>query len=78
MPSKPFYRKVNPADAPIMILSLTSASMSQGQLYDAASTVVSQKLSQLKGVGEIEVGGWWCGAGVHGLSPRMFLMFWER
>ena len=50
MPSKPFYRKVNPADAPIMILSLTSASMSQGQLYDAASTVVSQKLSQLKGV----------------------------
>jgi len=57
MPSKPFYRKVNPADAPIMILSLTSASMSQGQLYDAASTVVSQKLSQLKGVGEIEVGG---------------------
>ena len=57
MPSKPFYRKVNPADAPIMILSLSSASMSQGQLYDAASTVVAQKLSQLKGVGEIEVGG---------------------
>ena len=57
MPSKPFYRKVNPADAPIMILSLSSASMTQGQLYDAASTVVSQKLSQLKGVGEIEVGG---------------------
>jgi multidrug efflux pump len=57
MPNKPSYRKVNPADAPIMILSLTSASMTQGQLYDAASTVVAQKLSQLKGVGEVEIGG---------------------
>ncbi|MSP85942.1 MAG: multidrug transporter subunit MdtC [Methylotenera sp.] len=57
MPSKPAYRKVNPGDAPIMILSLTSASMTQGQLYDAASTVIAQKLSQLKGVGDVEIGG---------------------
>src|ERR1700760_3595220 len=44
--SNPTYRKVNPADAPVMILALTSATMSQGQLYDAASTVLQQKLSQ--------------------------------
>lgn len=53
----PSYRKVNPADAPIMILGLTSVSMTQGQMYDAASTIIAQKLSQLKGVGEVEIGG---------------------
>ncbi|NCP39355.1 MAG: MMPL family transporter [Rhodoferax sp.] len=57
MPASPNYWKVNPADAPIMILSLTSDTLTQGQLYDAASTVVSQKLAHLKGVGEIEIGG---------------------
>ena len=46
LPSNPAYRKVNPADAPIMILSLTSDSMSRGQMYDAASTILAQKLSQ--------------------------------
>lgn len=55
--SSPSYRKVNPSDAPIMILSLTSKTMTQGQIYDAASTIVSQKLSQLTGVGEVEIGG---------------------
>src|SRR5499427_5179211 len=55
--SNPTYRKVNPADAPILILALTSDTLRQGDLYDAASTVVSQKLSQVDGVGEVTVGG---------------------
>jgi multidrug efflux pump len=49
LPSNPTYRKVNPADAPIMILSLTSATMSRPQMYDAASTILAQKISQLDG-----------------------------
>ena len=53
----PSYRKVNPADAPIMILGLTSDTMTQGQMYDAVSTVIAQKLSQVRGVGEVEIGG---------------------
>jgi multidrug efflux pump len=53
----PSYRKVNPADAPIMILALTSETMTQGQMYDAASTIIAQKLSQLEGVGQVTVGG---------------------
>src|SRR5713226_3305975 len=57
LPSNPTYRKVNPADAPIMILALTSDSMTQGQIYDAASTILAQKLSQLAGVGQVQVGG---------------------
>ena len=57
LPSNPTYRKVNPADAPIMILTLTSETMTQGQMYDAASTIVAQKLSQIAGVGQVSVGG---------------------
>ncbi len=57
LPSNPSYRKVNPSDAPIMILSLTSDTLTQGQMYDAASTIVAQKLSQLGGVGQVTVGG---------------------
>src|SRR3974390_3529205 len=57
LPSNPTYRKVNPADAPIMILALTSATMTQGQMYDAASTILAQKLSQVSGVGQVSVGG---------------------
>jgi len=57
LPSNPTYRKVNPADAPIMILSMTSETMTQGQMYDAASTILAQKLSQVKGVGQVTVGG---------------------
>lgn len=53
----PTYRKVNPADAPILILSLTSDSATRGQLYDAASTVLQQKLLQTSGVGDVTVGG---------------------
>ncbi len=55
--SNPTYRKVNPADAPIMILALTSDTMTRGDLYDAASTVLAQKLSQVDGIGEVVVSG---------------------
>jgi multidrug efflux pump len=55
--SNPTYRKVNPADAPILILALTSDTLRQAELYDAASTVLSQKLSQVEGIGEVTVGG---------------------
>ena len=57
LPSNPTYRKVNPADAPIMILALTSDTLTQGQMYDAASTVLAQKLSQVQGIGQVSVGG---------------------
>ena len=57
LPNNPTYRKVNPADSPIMILGLTSDTMTQGQMYDAASTIVAQKVSQVMGVGQVTVGG---------------------
>ncbi|ALU88581.1 efflux RND transporter permease subunit [Herbaspirillum rubrisubalbicans] len=57
MPSNPTYRKVNPADAPILILAMTSDTMTQGQMYDAADSIVAQKLSQVRGVGQVSVGG---------------------
>jgi multidrug efflux pump len=55
--TNPTYKKVNPADAPILILTLTSDTMSRGDLYDAASTVLAQKLSQVEGIGEVGVSG---------------------
>ena len=57
LPTNPIYRKVNPADAPIMILALTSETRTQGQMYDAASTILAQKISQVEGVGQVTVGG---------------------
>ena len=57
LPTNPTYRKVNPADAPIMILGLTSDKFGPDKLYDEASTVVQQKLSQIDGVGQVTVGG---------------------
>ncbi len=57
LPSNPTYRKVNPAETPIIILALTSDTLSQGQLYDAASTVLAQRLSQVEGVGQVSIGG---------------------
>ncbi len=57
LPNNPTYRKVNPADAPIMILTLTSDTLTQGQMYDAASTILAQKLSQVQGIGQVSVGG---------------------
>ena len=57
LPNNPTYRKVNPADAPSIILAMTSDTLTQGQIYDAASTVVAQKISQIAGVGQVTVGG---------------------
>ncbi len=57
MPNRPSYKKINPADSPIMILALTSETMTRGQLYDAASTILAQKISQIQGVGQVTVGG---------------------
>lgn len=55
--TNPTYRKVNPADAPIMVLALTSPTLTAGQIYDSASTVLAQKLSQVQGVGQVTIGG---------------------
>ena len=57
LPSNPTYRKVNPADAPILIIALTSDMVNRAQIYDTASTVLSQKLSQIDGVGQVFVEG---------------------
>jgi multidrug efflux pump len=57
LPSNPNYRKVNPADAPILILALTSDTAGRAKMYDAASTILAQKLSQIEGVGTVFVGG---------------------
>ena len=57
LPTNPTYRKVNPADAPVMILAMTSKVLTPGQMYDSASTVVAQKLSQVQGIGQVVVGG---------------------
>jgi multidrug efflux pump len=57
LPANPTYRKVNPADAPILILALTSNVYDRGKLYDAASTIMQQRLSQIQGVGQVNVGG---------------------
>jgi multidrug efflux pump len=55
--SNPTYRKVNPADAPILILAMTSKTLTQGQMYDAASNVFQQRLSQISGIGQVVIGG---------------------
>lgn len=57
MPGNPTYRKVNPSEAPIMILALTSLTLSRGQMYDAASTILAQKIARIEGVGQVNVGG---------------------
>src|SRR6516164_4848177 len=57
LPGNPTYRKVNPADAPILILALTSDTITLPQMYDAADSVLSQKLAQVSGVGQAFVGG---------------------
>ncbi|SPF34217.1 multidrug efflux system, subunit C [Syntrophobacter sp. SbD1] len=57
LPSNPTYRKVNPADAPILIIALTSEMVTKAQMYDTGSTILSQKLSQVDGVGQVFVGG---------------------
>ncbi len=57
LPQKPTYRKINPADAPIMLLSMQSDVLPRPQLYDIASSIFAQKLSQVQGVGQVSVGG---------------------
>ncbi len=57
LPSKPTYRKVNPSDAPILILELTSDTYDRGRMYDIASSILAQKLAQVEGVGQVTVGG---------------------
>ena len=57
LPANPTYRKVNPADAPIMIIALTSNKYGPNKLYDEASTIVQQRLSQIQGVGQVNAGG---------------------
>ncbi|GMV67790.1 MAG: acriflavin resistance protein [Pseudomonadota bacterium] len=57
LPTNPIYRKANPADSPVLVISLTSDTLTPGQMYDAASTVLAQKLSQVLGVGQVELGG---------------------
>ena len=57
MRSMPTYKKVNPSQAPVMVLSLTSDVLEKGQLYDLASTILSQSVSQVQGVGEVQIGG---------------------
>jgi multidrug efflux pump len=57
LPNNPNYRKVNPADAPILMLSLTSTTMGKARMYDAASSILQQKIAQVPGVGQVVVGG---------------------
>ncbi len=57
MRSNPTYRKMNPADAPILVLTMTSDLLTPGQIYDAASSIVQQKLSQIDGIGQVNIGG---------------------
>ncbi|SDO66229.1 multidrug efflux RND transporter permease subunit [Pseudomonas jinjuensis] len=57
MPNNPTYRKANPSDQPIMILTLTSDTYTRGEMYDLASTIVGPRLSQVKGVGQVSIGG---------------------
>src|SRR5690606_29289103 len=71
MRTLPTYRKINPSQAPVMVLSLTSEVLSKGQLYDVASTILAQKLSQVTGVGEVQVGGSSLPAVRVALEPRL-------
>ena len=57
LPSNPSYHKANPSDMPVMILSMTSDTLDQGQMYDSASTILAQAIAQVDGVGQVDVGG---------------------
>ncbi len=73
--SNPTYRKVNPADSPVLILTMTSATLSQGQLYDSAATVLQQKLSQVEGGGQVTIGGSSLPAVRVELNPRALFQY---
>ncbi|MVW75920.1 multidrug efflux RND transporter permease subunit [Pseudomonas xionganensis] len=71
MRTPPSYRKVNPSQAPIMVLALTSEVLDKGQLYDVAATILAQKLAQIAGVGEVSIGGSSLPAVRVALEPRL-------
>jgi multidrug efflux pump len=71
----PTYRKINPADAPIMILAMTSDTMSPGQIYDLASNILQQKLSQVSGIGQVTLGGSSLPAVRVDLNPRALFKY---
>jgi multidrug efflux pump len=73
--SNPTYRKMNPADQPVMILALTSDTLTPGQIYDAASTILSQKLSQVSGIGQVQVSGSSLPAVRVDLNPRALFKY---
>jgi multidrug efflux pump len=75
LPNNPTYRKVNPADAPILILALTSDTIDRSEMYDAASSILQQKLSQTKGVGQVLVGGGALPAVRVDVNPRLLNSF---
>ena len=76
LPSNPSYRKVNPADAPILILALTSDTLRRGLIYDAASSILAQKLSQIEGVGQVTVGGSALPGGARRAEPQRAEQLW--
>jgi multidrug efflux pump len=73
--SNPTYREFNPANAPVMILSLTSKTLTPGQIYDSASTIIQQKLLQIQGVGEVDIGGGSLPAVRVELNPRALFKY---
>ena len=73
--SNPTYRKLNPADQPVLILALTSETLSPGQIYDSASTILQQKLSQVPGIGQVQLGGSSLPAVRVDLNPRALFKY---
>jgi multidrug efflux pump len=73
--SNPTYRKVNPADSPVLILALTSNTLTGGQIYDSASTIMQQKLLQVQGVGDVTIGGGSLPAVRVELNPRALFQY---
>jgi multidrug efflux pump len=73
--SNPTYRKINPADAPVMILALTSSTLTGGQIYDSASTIMQQKLLQVDGIGDVTIGGGSLPAVRIELNPRALFQY---
>src|SRR5690625_7974978 len=75
MPGKPQYFNVNPASAPLMVLALSSTTLDSSRLYDVASTILAQKIAQIEGVGEVEVGGGSLPAVRIELQPRLLAQY---
>ena len=73
--SNPTYRKINPADAPVLILALTSETLTGGQIYDSASTIMQQKLLQVQGIGDVTIGGGSLPAVRVELNPRALFQY---